>query len=350
MIEEQAKFFRALGNETRLTIIGFLLKNEHCACDFVNMSEKDQTTISRHLKILSEAGIVKTKRNGRNSIYSIKDDEVRSRLVAMGIEQQEECCERPSHEGDRIKEIVRSRYGKIATEGGSCGCGSGCCGSDMTPIQISESLGYSKAELESVPGSNLGLGCGNPHALGQIKRGETVLDLGSGAGMDAFLAAQKVGKEGKVIGIDLTDEMVKMARKNAEENGFTNVEFKLGDIEDLPLRDSSVDVILSNCVINLAPNKLKVFEEAFRVLRPGGRMYISDMVLLKDLTEDQRQDEDLISGCVGGAALRDDYLNMIESAGFRIDEVIEDEDIGKRQYRGLPVESIKVTARKPGGG
>jgi ArsR family transcriptional regulator len=349
MIEDQAKFFKALGNETRLKIVGFLMKNEHCACDFVDMSKKDQTTISRHLKILLEAGIVKTKKNGRNSIYSIKDDDVRKRLAALGIEYQEKCCDQLSDEGGRIKEIVRNKYGKIAIEGGPCGCGSGCCGSDVDPIKISESLGYSRAELESVPGSNLGLGCGNPHALGQIRRGETVLDLGSGAGMDAFLAAEKVGEEGKVIGIDLTEEMVKRARKNAEANGFANVEFKIGDIEDLPLRSGSVDVVLSNCVINLAPNKLKVFEEAFRVLRPGGRMYISDMVLLEELTEEERQDEDLISGCVGGAALKDDYLNMIESTGFRIDEVIEDEGIGTRQYRSLPVESIKVTARKPEG-
>jgi ArsR family transcriptional regulator len=201
--------------------------------------------------------------------------------------------------------------------------------------------------MGTVPGANLGLGCGNPGALGEIKEGDIVLDLGSGAGMDAFLAAKRVGTKGKVIGVDITEGMVKRARKNAKASGFSNVEFKHGDIVDLPVINGSVDVVLSNCLINLVPDKAKAFEEAFRVLRPGGRMFISDMVLLKELTEEQRADEDLISGCVGGAILRDEYLELITTAGFEIKNVADDKGIAKKQYKGLPVESLKVAASKP---
>ncbi len=231
MNDDKARFFRALGDETRLTILGFLLKNEHCACSFTDIKTKDQTTISRHLKVLTEAGLIKHRRSGRNLIYSIKDDDIRNRLLSMGIEQQDACCDDNSTRNDHVKEIVKARYSKIALEGGSCGCGSGCCGEDtQTPIKISSSLGYSEAELGIVPESNLGLGCGNPGALGRIKEGDTVLDLGSGAGMDAFLAARKVGTSGQVIGVDMTGEMIKKARRNAKKNGFTNVEFRHGDI------------------------------------------------------------------------------------------------------------------------
>lgn len=347
MFSEKAKFFKALGDETRLTIIGYLLKNDHCACDFSN-TNKDQTTVSRHLKVLTEAGIIKFDRKGRNSIYSIKDEAVRDRLIKMGVPQQDSCCNVPRLSSGQIKDIVKSRYGKIATEGGSCGCGSGCCGDEpQTPIEISAALGYSREELSMAPASNLGLGCGNPGALGEIKEGDTVLDLGSGAGMDAFLAARRVGKGGKVIGVDFTERMVRKARKNAESIGFTNVEFKVGDIEDLPIPSGSVDVVLSNCVINLVPDKSKAFSEAFRVLRPGGRMYISDMVLLEELTDEQRADESLISGCVAGAVLKEEYLDKIRDAGFLIGTIAEDADIGKRQYQGMPVESIKVVGVKP---
>ena len=341
------KFFKALGDETRLRIVGFLLKNDHCACDFSDIKNKDQTTISRHLKVLTEAGIVKHKKNGRNLVYSIKDNGIRTRLLTMGIKEQDDCCDSSSLSDERVKEIVKGKYSKIATEGGSCCSGSGCCGGEtQNPIQISADLGYSEAELKVVPSSNLGLGCGNPGALGSIKEGDTVLDLGSGAGMDAFLAANRVGKSGKVIGVDFTERMVKKARQNAKQSGFANVEFRHGDIEDLPVKSSSVDVVLSNCVINLVPDKSKAFKEAFRVLRPGGRMYISDMVLLSELTEEQRADEDLISGCVSGAVLKDEYLEIMKSAGFHIEKAIDDTGISRRQYKGLPVESLKLVAKK----
>ncbi|MFA5312686.1 MAG: arsenite methyltransferase [Methanomassiliicoccales archaeon] len=349
MIEHGAKFFKALGDETRLNIIGYLLENDHCACNFKQMKDKDQTTISRHLKVLNEAGIVKNTKKGRNIIYSIKDDDVRDWLLSMGIEAKGDCgCDTVGDREIFVKESVKKAYGKIAREGGSCGCGSSCCGGDATnnPIQISASLGYSDEELKVLPESNLGLGCGNPGALGAIKVGDTVLDLGSGAGMDAFLAARKVGGSGKVIGVDITIEMIRKAKRNAKKNGFTNVEFRHGDIENLPVDSDSVDVILSNCVINLAPDKSKVFKEAYRVLRQGGRMYVSDMVLLEELTEEQRNDKDLITGCVGGAILRDDYLGLLRAAGFQLDSVSDDKGTGERQYQKLPVESLKIVAIK----
>lgn len=346
MLADKAKTFKALGDETRLTIVGYLLKNPHCACDF-SSTNKDQTTVSRHLKVLTEAGVVKFEKKGRNLVYSIANEKMRDRLMAMGVEERDSCCEGAKPSSKKIKQVVREKYSSIAVKGGSCGCGDGCCGEDYDPIQISSTLGYTKKDLAVLPESNLGLGCGNPGALGNIREGDTVLDLGSGAGMDAFLAANKVGKNGKVIGVDFTEAMVKKARKNAKANGYSNVEFKHGDIEDLPIRSSSINIILSNCVINLVPDKAKVFREAYRVLRPGGSMYISDMVLLKELTKEQREDEDLISGCVGGAILRDEYLANIAAAGFRLESMMEDKKISKRQYKGLPVESMKIVAVKP---
>jgi arsenite methyltransferase len=352
MPDNDAKFFKALGDETRLNIVGFLLGNEHCACKFAELTDKDQTTISRHLKILTEAGIIKQEKRGRNVICSIKDSTVRNRLKNMGIKEKKSCCginevANENLKGQKVKEIVKKRYSQVAQKGGSCNCRASCCGNEaLSPIQISTTIGYSEQELAEVPESNLGLGCGNPGALGAIKEGDVVLDLGSGAGIDAFLAAKKVGAQGKVIGVDFTKEMVTKATKTAKKNGFANVEFKHGDIEDLPVESNSVDVVLSNCVINLVPDKSKAFQEAYRVLRPGGSMYISDMVLLKELTEEQKNDEDLIAGCVGGAILRDEYLTKITDAGFKLKKVIDDKKISKKQYKGLPVESLKLVARK----
>jgi arsenite methyltransferase len=349
MSDEQVRFFKALGDETRLRIVGYLLLNERCACDFKQLKDKDQTTISRHLKVLAEAGIVKYKRSGRNLIYSIMDDGMKERLIKMGIKTSDSCCSESVGPRDvMIKESVKEAYGKIATEGGSCGCDDGCGCGTQDPMQVSASLGYSEDELGVMPDSNLGLGCGNPNALGEIKEGDTVLDLGSGSGMDSFIAAKKVGDSGKVIGVDITAEMIERARSIAVRHGFANVEFRHGDIEDLPVEDGTVDVILSNCVINLAPDKAKVFGEAYRVLRPGGRMYISDMVLIEELDEEQRNDRDLITGCVGGAIMRDDYLRLIKDSGFEIVQTSESPG-SKDQYRGLPVASLKVSARKTSG-
>lgn len=212
---------------------------------------------------------------------------------------------------------MQEAYGEIAKNSSGCGCGSCGCNSTQTVQTQSEAMGYSSNEVNQVPlGSNLGLGCGNPIALASLKEGEIVLDLGSGAGFDAFLASPKVGQTGKVIGVDITHEMLEKAMENATKGGFTNVEFRKGDIEDLPVKDDSIDVILSNCVINLAPDKEKVFKEAYRVLKSGGRMMISDIVLAKPLPEKLKNDKELLIGCVSGAILKQNYLALLKKAGF----------------------------------
>jgi len=243
---------------------------------------------------------------------------------------------------NQTKKDIRDVYAKIAQSNG-CGCScstSSCC--STTSQDISRSIGYSDEEMNAVPDANLGLGCGSPIALSTIKEGDVVLDLGSGAGFDAFLAAKKVGKTGKVIGIDMTEEMITKAEENAKKYNYQNTEFRLGDIEELPVENDSVDVIISNCVINLAVNKDKVFSESFRVLKKGGKMFVSDIVLLKELSSEQRNDKDLIAGCVGGALLKEEYLDKIKKAGFKVNIQGEDSDISKKQYRELPVESLKL--------
>jgi arsenite methyltransferase len=220
---------------------------------------------------------------------------------------------------EKIKEKVREGYGRVAVENRSCcGAGSSCCGSGASIQSISEMVGYSKEEMSQVPeGANLGLGCGNPVALASLREGQTVLDLGSGAGFDCFLAAKAVGEQGRVIGVDMTPEMVKKAWENAKKGGYRNVEFRLGDIEYLPVIDSSVDVILSNCVVNLSPNKPMVFAEAFRVLKPGGTFTLSDVVLLRPLPPVLANSAAAYLGCVAGASLKSDYLDMLRAAGFK---------------------------------
>jgi arsenite methyltransferase len=248
---------------------------------------------------------------------------------------------------EEVKKSVRKAYSKVATNSNSCCCSCGCGSADQQTIkQISKKIGYSEEEMNAAPEANLGLGCGNPTAFGNIKEGDVVLDLGSGAGFDCFLASKKVGTTGKVIGVDMTDEMVAKARILAKEKGYSNVEFRLGDIEKIPVDDNSVNVTISNCVINLAPNKLQVFKEAYRVLKTGGKMYVSDIVLLGKLTEEQLKDEDLLTGCVAGALHKDDYLAKLKQAGFRVNIVAEDKELSKTQYNELPIESIKIEALK----
>lgn len=243
--------------------------------------------------------------------------------------------------GKDIKKIVKDSYSKIAKKN-SCSCK---CGTKSS-IEIAKSIGYSEEEIKIASDANLGLGCGNPIALANIKEGDVVLDLGSGAGFDSFLAVKKVGKTGKVIGVDMTEEMIERAKKLAEKYGYKNVEFRYGDIEKLPIEDKSIDVIISNCVINLAPNKLKVFKEAFRVLKKTGKMYVSDIVLLEELTKDQRKDEKLIAGCVGGALLKNDYLKIVKDTGFKFNILGENTEISKTQYKGINLESLKVELYK----
>ncbi|MGV8174853.1 MAG: arsenite methyltransferase [Methanothrix sp.] len=268
-----------------------------------------------------------------------------------------------------IKDAVRVGYSRVAKSGSSC-CSSGCCGS-AKPQQISRKIGYTEEQMETVPeGSNLGLGCGNPVALAALKEGDTVLDLGSGAGFDCFLASRAVGEKGRVIGVDMTQEMLERARDNASKGGYKNVEFRLGEIEALPVEDGSVDVIISNCVINLVPDKMKAFREAFRVLRPGGRLMVSDIVLKKRLPDFVKQSIEAYVGCIAGAISKEKYLDAISSAGFADVSVIEESDFpldcmtndptGQAILRSLEespeeikkvegsISSIKVCGRKPG--
>ncbi len=235
---------------------------------------------------------------------------------------------------------IQDAYGKIASIGGGC-CGpqSSCCGGGRAG-EVAQGVGYSDAELATLPeGANLGLSCGNPTALAELKAGEIVLDLGSGAGMDAFLAAQRVGPEGHVHGVDMTKEMLAKARHNAAEfkrrTGLSNVTFRHGQIESIPLPDASVDVVLSNCVLNLSPDQPKVWKEIARVLKPGGRVSISDMVLLKPLPEAVRESVEALVGCIAGAPILDDLQNMVLAAGL-VDRAFTDK--GKALEAMLPVD------------
>jgi len=247
-----------------------------------------------------------------------------------------------------IKKAVRESYSKMLNAGSSCGCSGSCCGPDKTAAEMSKAVGYSDDEINAAPqGANLGFGCGNPVAIASLKEGETVLDLGSGAGFDAFLAAQKVGPKGKVIGVDMTPDMIKKAKENASKESFSNVEFRLGEIEKLPVDTGSVDVIISNCVINLSPEKKKVFSEAFRVLKTGGRLMISDLVLTKDLPGSVKGSIEAYVGCISGAVMKEEYLDLIKKAGFR-DIEIASQDSYPTDIDGASdcVASIKVSARK----
>ncbi len=259
---------------------------------------------------------------------------------------------------DEIREAVRRTYGKVAKADGEECCCDCDCGSTDTPTleQQSAALGYSPQDVSSAPeGANLGLGCGNPQALASLKPGETVLDLGSGGGFDCFLAAGAVGKEGRVIGVDMTPEMLAKARANAEKAGAENVEFRLGEIEALPVADSSVDVIISNCVINLSPQKPKVFEEALRVLKPGGRLAVADIVATAPLPEEAREDLALLAECVSGAAQIGELEAALTQAGFTdvsITPTDESKEILRQWQPGGRVQdyvvAANITATKPG--
>ena len=274
-----------------------------------------------------------------------------------------------------VKASVREHYASIARGEGSC-CGTatkltgGCCGATSAPAELSTAVGYSKREPASVPeGANLGLGCGNPLAHVALKPGDVVVDLGSGAGFDCFLAAQRVGVEGHVIGVDMTPEMLDRARENAAKDGYANVEFRLGEIENLPVADGTADMVISNCVINLSTDKPRVFREALRVLKPGGRLMVSDLVLARPLPESVARSVAAYAGCIAGAMLKDDYLAAIRRAGFSNVEVLAeatypigsslpddterailaDASISPEDMRAAAeaVMSVKVAARRP---
>ena len=255
---------------------------------------------------------------------------------------------------DEIRQRVRSAYSEVAEasdNSGCCGEASSCCGvSDDVQINtlISTRLGYTREELDQVPeGADMGLGCGNPRAIASLKSGEVVLDLGSGGGFDAFLAAQEVGENGRAIGIDMTPAMISKARNNAEKAQFSNVEFRLGEIEYLPVADNCVDVIISNCVINLSPDKTRVFREAYRVLKTGGRLAISDVVATIELPETLRDDPYLHSACVSGASTIDELQSVLAGAGFsdiRIQPKDESREFIKDWAPGSGVEDYVVSA------
>ncbi|OPX84607.1 arsenite methyltransferase [Pelotomaculum sp. PtaB.Bin117] len=222
---------------------------------------------------------------------------------------------------EEIREFIRKNYADVALKNAGGGCCGGGCGCESIPLDVNEAsidIGYTESDLKNVPPeANMGLGCGNPIAIAGLKEGEVVLDLGSGGGFDCFLARARVGEAGLVIGVDMTLEMIKLSRKNAEKSGYANIEFRLGEIEHLPVADASVDVIISNCVINLSLDKMQVFKEAFRVLKPGGRLSISDVVATKQLTQEIKQDLALIACCVGGAEYVEDIRAKLKSTGFK---------------------------------
>jgi arsenite methyltransferase len=247
-----------------------------------------------------------------------------------------------------IKKEVKKKYGELAKSSGSC-CGSakaGCCGASPSAEELSTGVGYSVNELATIPeGANLGLGCGNPVALALLRPGETVLDLGSGGGIDCFLAARKVGPEGKVIGVDMTTEMIGLARENAQKSDLKNVEFRLGEIENLPVEDGTINAVISNCVINLSTDKEKVFREIFRVLKPGGRMMVSDIVLDGELPEKVKTSIAAYTGCIGGALQRDDYLDAMAKAGFTQVEIVAEDRVPVDLWADFP-EEAKTLSRE----
>lgn len=245
----------------------------------------------------------------------------------------------------KLKDFVKNRYGQIARKGQMC-----CSCNEVTVLEQAEAIGYSPEELKKIPESAImGLGCGNPVGLVTLNKGETVIDLGSGGGIDVFLAANKVGEEGWVIGVDMTPEMIRKGRSNARKGGYKNVEFRLGEIENLPVEDESVDVIISNCVINLSPDKERVFKEAYRVLKSGGRVVISDIVTDRELPDDIRKSFSAWAECIGGALTRKEYLSAIKNAGFDrikvLDEKVFLEEGMSEKIKGRIV-SIKVEAKK----
>jgi len=248
-------------------------------------------------------------------------------------------------EEEEVKKFVKKRYGEIARADLSC-CSPCDCG--LPVIEQGKRMGYSEEDLRNVPeASNMGLGCGNPVALAALKEGDTVLDLGSGGGVDVFLAAKRVGDKGKVIGVDITEEMIERAETSAKKYGYANVEFRMGEIENLPVEDSSVDVVISNCVINLSINKERVFREAYRVLKPGGRIMISDLVIEGKLPEEVKKSLEAWARCVAGALEKNDYLEKIQKAGFRKIKVISESsyDFISEELKGR-ITSVNIEAFK----
>ncbi|HVP38239.1 MAG TPA: arsenite methyltransferase [Candidatus Saccharimonadales bacterium] len=348
---ETARLAWALAHPARVAIVRMLLERGECVCGQIVLGlPLAQATVSQHLKVLKQAGLVRGEVDGPRVCYCIDPAGIaRVKALVGGLKPP---GGEMSVEQD-IRIVVRDKYGAIAE--GRRGCAPGCCGENPGVMDL---LGYTAEQAAAVPeGADLGLGCGNPLAHAAVRPGETVLDLGSGAGIDCFLAARETGPTGWVIGVDMTPAMLEKARANAAKAGVANVEFRLGEIEHLPVPDGAVDVVISNCVVNLSPDKPQVFREALRALRPGGRMLVSDLVLLRPLDPALQKNVDLYVGCVAGAALREDYLRMIREAGFAGVEVVEERPYTVGESFLAPdspeaaafqaVTSVKVRALKP---
>jgi len=329
------RIFRALGDSTRLRALRALQDagRELCVCEIADALKETQYNTSRHMRILKDAGLVRERKDGRWVFYSLAEpeDEFTRRILEAAActrddttekgrlereptcrcedDKAGDCCSEDTAES--VREAVRERYGYLASQGGSCCSTDSCCSGNGT-----DRTGYASEDVESVPKEVItGLGCGNPLALADIDENDTVLDLGSGSGFDCFLAAKRAGR---VIGVDMTEKMIDRSREIAERYGYKNVEFLLGEIENLPIEDNTIDVVISNCVINLSPDKKKVFSEAHRVLKPGGTMVISDTVLEKELPEEVKKDPEAWCGCIAGAMSPEDYIEIIRSSGFEI--------------------------------
>ncbi len=343
-----AAVFEALTSEIRLSIFRLLVKYEPAglvAGEIARMLDIPKTNLSFHLKTLVHGGLASIEREGRNMRYRAGIPLMRETIDFLTAEccsgspgrdcpREEEhgivmrlppqCCtdtSRAVKSDEQIRGDVRAGYAAIASgQLHSCCCGGQCCG-QADPAGLANALGYDSADIASLPeGANMGLSCGNPIARASLKEGQVVLDLGSGGGFDAFQAGERVKAKGKVIGVDMTPEMLTLARRNIasyrQRTGLDNVEFRLGEIEHLPVPDASVDVVLSNCVINLSPDKARVWREVFRVLKPGGGVFVSDMALLKPLPAGIREMVSAFVGCVAGAALVDETRALLERAGF----------------------------------
>ena len=323
--EDQARFLRCIGEPTRLGILKLLVEGEKCVGELASVLNKEQSLISHHLRALKECNIVKDEQEAQNVYYKLTDVRlVRLIIYSEALMKELSLCQMSGGElmeEKKIKEVVKGRYAQLAKQDQENCCSS--CGGGTSALAQAEAVGYLRKDLADIPEETImGLGCGNPTALAELKAGEVVLDLGSGAGVDVFLAANKVGPTGKAIGVDMTREMVDKAEGIARNYDYHNVEFRLGEMEKLPVEDESVDVIISNCVINLSPDKSKVFQEAYRALKPKGRLIVSDIVSEGMLPDEIRDDPDAWACCIGGALEQQEYLEEIKKAGFEDVEVV----------------------------